>query len=197
MGQSAWPLHDVGTPLPARVFTVEEAVEQLTPRMSTGPDWPYTLVQFDGDAHHAPLPMEGHLSIMVEGSTSSVTCRRISQLEVHQLLSLGSQVVYPVGLNGCQVPMITSSPELLARGATLLRGKPASLPVDFLQSTTKGQEPKAPLFGSHLTPIPTASPIRAHPPKAEGQVSMTMEVRELLSWVALDTSGHASGSSTP
>ena len=26
---------------------------------------------------------------------------------------------------------------------------------------------------------------------------MTMEVRELLSWVALDTSGHASGSSTP
>ena len=93
--------------------------------------------------------------------------------------------------------MITSLPELLARGATLLGGKPTSLPVDILQSTTEGQEPKAPPLGSHSTPLPTANPIRPHPPKAEGQVSMTMEVRELLSQVALDTSGHASGSSTP
>ena len=34
-------------------------------------------------------------------------------------------------------------------------------------------------------------------PKAEGQISMTMEVSELLSWAALDTSGIGSGSSTP
>ena len=79
----------------------------------------------------------------------------------------------------------------------MLRGKPASLPVDILQSTTKQQEPKALPLGSHSTPIPTSSPTRAHPPKVEGQVSMTMEVRELLSKTALDTSGHASGSSTP
>ena len=93
--------------------------------------------------------------------------------------------------------MITSLPELLAQGATLLGGEPAPLPVDILQSTTKGQEPEVLPFGGHSSPIPTASPIRAHPPKAEGQVSMTMEVRELLSQVALDTSGHTSGSSTP
>ena len=84
-GQSAWPLHDVGTPLPSQcslmVSTMEEVVKQLTPLISTGPDWPYALVQLNGDAHHVPLPMEGHLSIMVEGSTSSVACRRISQLE--------------------------------------------------------------------------------------------------------------------
>ena len=93
--------------------------------------------------------------------------------------------------------MITSLPELLARGTTLLRGKPTSLLVDILQYTTKGQEPKALPLGGHSTPIPTTSPIRAHPPKAEGQASMTMEVREPLCQVALDTSGHASGSSTP
>ena len=93
--------------------------------------------------------------------------------------------------------MIMSLPELLARGTTLLGGKPASPPVNILQSIAKGQEPKALPFGGHSTPIPTTSPIRAHPPRAEGQVSMTMEVRELLSQVALDTSGHASGSSTP
>ena len=155
-------------PYQARVSTMEEGVKQLTPLISTGPDWPYALVQFNGDAHHVPLPTKGHLSIMVEGGTSSVACGRISQLEVCQLLSSGSQVIYLVGLNGCQVPMITSLPELLARGANLLVGELAPPPVDILQSTTKGQEPKALPFGSHSTPIPTASPIRAHPPKAEG-----------------------------
>ena len=141
--------------------------------------------------------MEGHLSVMVEGSTSSVTCRRISKLEVCQLLSSGSQVIYPAGLNGCEVPVIVSLPEVLAKGTTMLRGEPIYLPVDILQSTAKGQEPKALPLGGYSTPILTTSPIRVPLPKAEGQVSMTMEVRELLSWAALDTSGHPSGSSTP
>ena len=39
-------------------------------------------------------------------------------------------------------------------------------------------------------------PTMASPPKAESQVSMTMEVSELLPWAALDTSGQALGSST-
>ena len=91
-------------PNQARVSTVEEAVKQLTPLISTGPDWPYALVQLNRDSCHVLLPKEGHLSILVEGSTSIVACRRISQLEVHQVLSLGSQAIYPVGLNGCEVP---------------------------------------------------------------------------------------------
>ena len=43
----------------------------------------------------------------------------------------------------------------------MLRGEPIYLPVDILQSTTKGQEPKAPSLGSHSILILTASPIRA------------------------------------
>ena len=166
-------------PYQARVSTVEETVKQLTPLISTGPDWPYTLVWLNRDAHHMPLPREGHLSILVEGSTSSVACRRIIQLEVHQLLSSGSKAIYLAGLNGCHVPMITSLPELLAKGTTMLRGEPVYLPVDIPQSTSKGQEPKAPSHGSYSIPILTTSPIRAPPPKVEGQVSMTTEVREL------------------
>ena len=134
---------------------------------------------------------------MVEGSTSSATCRRISQLEVCQLLSSGSQVIYLVGLNGCKVPVIASSPESLVKCANLLRGEPIYLQVDILQSSMKGQELKALPLGGHSTPILIASPTRVPPLKAEGQVSMTTEVRELLSWVVLDTSGEASGSSTP
>ena len=90
-----------------------------------------------------------------------------------------------------------SLPGSLAKDATMLRGKPIYLPVDIPQSTAKGQESKAPSPGSHSIPILTASPIRVPPSKVEGQVSMTTEVRKLLSWEVLDTSGHVSGSSTP
>ena len=60
----------------------------------------------------------------------------------------------------------------------------------------KGQESKASSPGGHSIPILTTSPIKAPLPKVGGQVSMTTEMRELLSWVELDTSGHASGSSS-
>ena len=42
-----------------------------------------------------------------------------------------------------------------------------------------------------------ASPVKATPPKVEREVSMTMEVRKLLSRVVLDMSGHASENLTP
>ena len=180
-------------PYHARVSTMEEVVKQLTALISTWPDWPYALVKLNTDAHHVPLPKEGHLSILVEGGTSGATCRWISQLDICQLLSSGSHVVYPVGLNGCEVSVITSLPKLLAKGTTMLRGKPIYLPVDILQSSAKGQESKALSPGSHSIPILTASPIRAPLLKTAGWVSMTMEVRELLSWVALDISRQVLG----
>ena len=40
----------------ARVPTVEEGVKQLTALVSSGPNWPYALVQLNGDTHHVPLP---------------------------------------------------------------------------------------------------------------------------------------------
>ena len=92
----------------ARVPTIREAVKLLTLLPSTGSDCPYALVWLNEDAHHVPLPMEGKLSIHIVGGTSSTTCRRVSQLQVCQLLSSHSQVVYPAGLNGCEVPLITS-----------------------------------------------------------------------------------------
>ena len=144
-----------------------------------------------------PLPRQGHLSILVEGGTSSATCRRVSQLEVHQVLSLGSQVIYPVGLNGCEVPVIASPPESLAKGANLLGGKPIYLKVDIPPSIMVGPNLKVLPPDGHSSSILIASTIRAPPPKVEGEVSMTTEVRELLSQVGLDTSGHPSGKSTP
>ena len=61
----------------------------------------------------------------------------------------------------------------------------------------EGPELKALPLSSHSPSTMIASPVRPPPPKVEGEVSMTMEVRELLSQVGLHTSEHASGSSTP
>ena len=133
---------------------------------------------------------------MAEEHTSHDPYGRIKQSEVCQLLSSGYWVVYPEGLNGCQVPVIMTLPESLSQCVAMLKGESTFLQVDLSQSTTQEQEPRTPSSGSDLSLTLTASPVRAFPPKVEGQISMTMEFGELLSWASLNTSGLASGSST-
>ena len=79
----------------------------------------------------------------------------------------------------------------------MLEGKSTLLQVDLLQSTTKEQEFKVLSLGGGSNTTLSASPTWASPRKVESQVSMTMKVSKLLSWVALDTSGQALGGSTP
>ena len=184
-------------PYQARASTIEEAVKLLTPLLFTGSDCPYALVQFNRDTCHVPLPKEEKLSIQVTGGTGSGACGRVSQLQVCQLLSSGSQVVYPAGLNGYEVPLITSPPKPMAKGINLLSSKPVYLKVDILQSNTEGPALKALPLSGHSPSTLIASPVRPPLPKVEGEVSMTMEVRELLSRAGLDMAEHASGSSTP
>ena len=131
-----------------------------------------------------------------KGYASRTVCGRVSQLEVCQLLHSDLQVIYPVGLNGCEIPLITPLSESLANGINLPRGEPIYLKVDILQSIMEGPEWKALPPGEHPS-ILRVSPIRATPPKVEREVSMTMEVRELLSRAVLDMSGHVSENSTP
>ena len=116
-------------PCQARVSTVEEAVRQLTGLVSSGPKWPYDLVWFNRDTCHAPLPREGHLSVQPEGGTSSATCRMSQPARgLTDSWAQVSQVIYPVGLNGCEAPMIALHlPKSLARGTNLLGGKPIYL----------------------------------------------------------------------
>ena len=183
-------------PNQARVPTVEEAVKQLTALVSRGPNWPYALVQLNGDTCHAPLPRERHLGILPEGNTSRTTCRMVRQLEVCQLLHLNSQVIYPVGMNGCKIPLITPLSESLANGINLPGGELINLKVDILQSIMEEPEWKA-LPPGNCPSILMVSPIKATLSKAEREVSMTMEVRELLTRVVLDMSGHVSEILTP
>ena len=120
------------SPCQARVHSMEEAVRELTAWVSSGPDWPYTLVQLHEVTYHVPLPKEGHLGILPQGGAEMTACRRISQLEVCQLLVSSLQVTYPVGLNGHEEPVITSLPESLANGISLTGGESVYLEIDIL-----------------------------------------------------------------
>ena len=183
-------------PHQARVPSREEAVKELTAWVSSGPNWPYTLVQLNDDTCHAPLPKEGHLGMSPAGGTDSTTCRRISQLDVCQLPVSGLQVTYPVGLNGHEEPIIASLPKSLANGTSLTGVGSIYLEVDIPQPITEEPDWKVLPLGRH-SPILLASPLKTTPPKLEREVSITKEVRNLPSQVILDTSGHMSGNSTP
>ena len=131
----------------ARVPSVEEVVKELTTWVSRGPNWPYALVQLNEDTCHGPLPKEGHLGMLSTGGTNSSTCRRISQLEVHQLLVSGLQFAYPVGLNGHEEPIITSLPESLANITSLTGGESIYLQVDIPKPIMEEPDQKASPLG--------------------------------------------------
>ena len=193
-------------PHQARVPTVEEAVKQLTALVTSGPNWPYALVLLNRDTCHVPLSREGHLGILPKGDASRTASRRVSQLEVCQLLHLDLQVIYPAGLSGHKIPLVTPLSESLANGINLPGCECIYLKVDILQSIMEGPEWKA-LPPGNCPSILMVSPVKAvysqrakavvNCAKAEREVSMTMEVRELLSRAVLEMSGHVSENSTP
>ena len=77
---------------------------------------------------------KGHLGILPQRGAEETPCGQISQLEVCQLLISGPQVAYPIGLNGCEEPIVTSLPEPLANGISLTSGKSVYLENDIPQS---------------------------------------------------------------
>ena len=172
-------------PYQASVSTIDCTAKHLTQLASTGLKWPFALVPLNGDACHVPLPTKGHLSVMAEGSTSNVPYGEISQLEVCQLLSSGSWLVYPEGLNRCQVPVIMTLPESLSRGMTMLEGKSTFLQVDLSQSATKEQGPKALSLGGGLSPTPAVSPTRAFPPKQKAKPWRSVNSYPMQFWILL------------
>ena len=105
-------------------------------------------------------------------------------------------MVYLEGLSGFLVLVITFLPKSLAHGANVLNDEPTFLQVDLSQSATEECESKALIPGFDSTSTSPTHPAMAPAPKAESQVSMTMEVSELLLQVVLDTSCQALGSFT-
>ena len=62
-------------PCQARVPTLDEAARRLTLLASSGSNWPYAFMHFNGDTCDVPLPKEGHLSAMTKGMPSNILCQ--------------------------------------------------------------------------------------------------------------------------
>ena len=137
---------------------MEEAVRKLTACTSNGTDWPYALVWLHKGTCHTPLPEEGHWGILPQRGAEATPCGHISQLEVCQLLVTSPQVIYPVGLNGQDEPIITSLPELLASGVSLTAGKPIYLGIDIPSPLVEEPDQKILPLGE----VPTVIVARPH-----------------------------------
>ena len=99
---------------------------------------------------------------------------RSASLTSTQLLSTGPQVVYPSGLNGQDEPIITTLPELLSSGISIITSEHLYLEIDI--PPMEESDTKAPPIGK-ASIIQTTSPCKSSP-KLEG--SMTAEVNDLL-----------------
>ena len=135
----------MGEPHHTRTSTMEEAVEMLAACPSSGTNWPYTLAQLYEGSCHAPLPKDIHLGILPQGKLEETSCGWISQLDVHQLLSAGSQVVYPTGLNRQDEPIITILPEPLSSSISIIASKHLYLEIDI--PPLEESDTKAPPIG--------------------------------------------------
>ena len=153
---------------------MEEAVEKLAACPSNGTNWPYALVQLYEGSGHAPLPKGKHLGILPQGKAEETSCGWISQLNVCQLLSTSPQVVYPSGLNGHDEPIITTLPEPLSSGISIITSKHPYLEINI---PPKGESDTKVLPIGKASIILTTNPHKS-PPNQEG--SMTAEVTHLL-----------------
>ena len=107
-------------PNQARASTMEKVVEMLSACPSSGTDWPYALALLYEGSSHILLPKVKHLGILPQVKVEETSCGQISQLEVCQLLSTSPQVIYPVGLNGHNKPIIATLPEPLSSGTSVI-----------------------------------------------------------------------------
>ena len=104
------------SPHQARTPTMEEVVKKLAAFTPNGSNWSYILARLYEGSGHALLPKGKHLGILSKGEAEEASSGWISQLNIHQLLSAGPQVIYPSSLNGHDEPIITTLPEPLSSG---------------------------------------------------------------------------------
>ena len=55
------------SPNQVQVPTMEEAVETLSAYITSGPNWPYAIVQLYKGPSHTPLPRDKHLGFSAPG----------------------------------------------------------------------------------------------------------------------------------
>ena len=178
-------------PNQTRATTMEEVVEKLAICPSSGPNWPYALVQLYEGSGHVPLPKSKHLGVLPQGKAEETSSGWISQLNICQLLSTSPQVVYPSGLNGHDEPIITTLPEPLSSGKSIITNEHSYLEIDI---PPKGESDTKALPIGEASIILTTVPPKSPP---EPKCSMAAEVNNLLTQAMADISSCESEQSSP
>ena len=137
-----------------------------------------------------PLPEGKHLGIWPQGGVERTSCGYISQLDIHQLLSTGPQVVYPTGLNGYREPIIITLPEPLSSSMSIITSKHPYLEIDI--PPNRESDTKALPIGE-VSIIQTTN-LHNPPPNLEG--SIATEVNHLLDQAIAEASSHKSEQSS-
>ena len=163
-----------------------QAEQQIHPPL--GPDLVAPVSSLSGPS--ALHPLDKHLGILPKGKAEETSCGWISQLDVCQLLSTAPQVVYPIGLNGHNEPIITTLPEPLSSSISIINSKHLYLKIDI--PPMEEPDTKALPIGE-VTTILITSPCK-YPPKLEG--SMAAEVNDLLDQAMTEVSSCESENSS-
>ena len=106
---------------------------------------------------------------------------QISQLEVHQLLSVRQQVIYPVGLNGCIQLVTIDLPEPLHSGSSTTTDEHPHLQIDIPLPTP--EEPECTTLPG--TPIDNIPKTLWKP-----RITLMAEVNNLINWGMADDYNH-------
>ena len=165
---------------------MEEAVGTLSAYISSGPNWLFALTQLYEGSSHTPLPKGKHLGILPQGKAEESPFGQISQLKVCQLLSAGPQVVYPVGLNGNDKPVMITLPELLHSSTSITANEHPYMRIDIpLPPPEEPEHTTLPLGKVHIIPAANSPKIPLKP-----RISIATEVDDLLTQVMAVESSH-------
>ena len=121
-----------------RMVLMGEALEALSSHTPEGSDWPYILIQLYEGANHTPLPKDGHVCVLPQGEVVSPS-GQISQLKVHQLLSTGPSVVFPMELNGGDQSVTIDLMESLHMSSSVITDKYPYIKVNIPTLVPKEQ----------------------------------------------------------
>ena len=161
------------SPHQAWASMMEEALEILSTCISLGPNCPYVLTQLYEGTNHMPLPKDKHLSVLPQGKVES-PCGWISQLEVCELLSIGLQVIYLMGLNGGDQSVTIDLPGLLHSDSSVTTDEHPYMKID-IPSPEEQDGVDLPLGGVHVTQAVATSKTPWKP-----RVTLRAEVGNLL-----------------
>ena len=165
------------SPHQARASMVEEVLRIVPTCISSGPNWPYVLIQLYEGTNHVPLPKDKHLGILPQGKVES-PCGQISQLEVCQLLSAGLWVIYPLGLNGDDQSVTIDLPGPLHSGSSVTTDEHPYIKIDIPSPTPEEQDGANLPLGRVHTTLAVAMPKTPWKPR----VTLMVEVGDLLIW---------------